>query len=107
MTIIVLMFSIHAAAQENTGGKLKKIVQGTVDFIGYVLNDVDTTYIEKNRYNMTFMPEYSYSYEHYSFGTEPMCSPQNIDSLNNTFHGKEAKPTVPYQLSSLRFQNNL
>ena len=68
MTIIVLMFSMHAVAQESTGGKLKKIVQGTVDFIGYVLNDVDTTYIEKNSYNMTFMPEYSYSYEHYSIG---------------------------------------
>ena len=38
---------------------------------------------------------------------EPMCSPQNIESLNNTFHGKEAKPAIPYQLSSLRFQNNL
>lgn len=87
MTIIVLMFSIHVAAQENTGGKLKKIVQGTVDFIGYVLNDVDTTYIEKNQYNMTFMPEYSYSYEHYCFGTAGQSigivpDGRNVMSLN-------------------------
>lgn len=67
--IVALLFSLHSTAQEKTGSKFNKIVQETVDFVDYVLNDIDTTYIEKNEYNMTIMPEYSYRYEHYSIGT--------------------------------------
>ena len=69
IVIIALMFSLHATAQESIGNKLKKIAQKAVGFVDYILNDVDSTYIEGSRYNMSFMPEYSYSYEHYSIGT--------------------------------------
>ena len=69
MTIIALFLCMHATAQERGLDKIKRIVTGTVDFVDYVLNDVDTAYVDKNLYNMTFMPEYSFSYEHYRLGT--------------------------------------
>ena len=69
MTIIALLLCMHATAQERGFDKIKRIVTGTVDFVDYVLNDVDTAYVDKNLYNMTFMPEYSFSYEHYRLGT--------------------------------------
>lgn len=67
--VIALLLCIHAPAQERGIDKVKKFVTGTFDFVDYVLNDVDTAYVEKNLYNMTFMPEYSFSYEHYRLGT--------------------------------------
>ena len=69
MTIIALLLCMHTTAQERGLDKIKRIVTGTVDFVDYVLNDVDTAYVDKNLYNMTFMPEYSFSYEHYRLGT--------------------------------------
>ena len=73
VTIIALMLSIGTVAQEKDkatfGGKIKEFTMKTVDFVDYVLNDVDTRYVEKNLYNLTFKPEYSYSYEHYRLGT--------------------------------------
>ena len=67
--IIVLTFSMQATAQNRNIEKIKRIVQCTVGFVDYVLNDVDTTYVEGNLYNLTIMPEYSHSYERYSIGT--------------------------------------
>lgn len=73
VAIIALCTSMPGAAQEKetTGffGKIKDITIKTVDFVAYVLSDIDTTYVENNRYNLTFMPEYSFSYEHYRLGT--------------------------------------
>ena len=69
MTIIALLLCMHATAQEKRFDKIKKIVTGTVDFVDYVLNNVDTAYVEKDLYNMRLMPEYSSSYEHYRLGT--------------------------------------
>ena len=42
MTIIALLLCMHATAQESGLDKIKRIVTGTVDFVDYVLNDVDT-----------------------------------------------------------------
>ena len=71
--IIALISSMHTAAQEkaqtNFLGKLKGFTTKTVDFIGYVLNDIDTLYVEKSKYNLTVRPAYSYSYENYMLGT--------------------------------------
>ena len=73
VVIIALMSSMHTAAQgKGDGGffgKFGEFTMKTVDFIGYVLNDIDTSYVEKSLYNLTFKPEYSYSHEHYRLGT--------------------------------------
>ena len=66
---IVLSVCVQAAAQDKNTAKFKKIVIGTINFIDYVLNSVDTVFVEDNIYNMTFMPEYSYNYEYYHFRT--------------------------------------
>ena len=49
--------------------KKKNFVKKTVDFVDFVLNDMDTAYVRKNLYNLTVMPEYSFNYEHYRLGT--------------------------------------
>ena len=71
--ILALCVSMHGAAQEkeppNFFGKIKDFTIKTVDFVAYVLSDIDTAYVENNLYNLTFMPEYSFSYEHYRIGT--------------------------------------
>ena len=58
VTIIALMLSIGTVAQEKDkatfGGKIKEFTMKTVDFVDYVLNDVDTRYVEKNLYNLTY-----------------------------------------------------
>lgn len=69
MIVIVLMFSLQTTAQNRNIEKVKRIVQCTVDFVNYVLNDIDTAYVQGNLYNLTIMPEYSHSYERYSIGT--------------------------------------
>ena len=67
MVIIVLMASMISTAQNKGGEKIKKAAQATAGFVDYVLNDVDTAYVEKSKYNLTFMPVYSLDYEHYNF----------------------------------------
>ena len=59
----------NAAKKESGTSKLKRFTKNTVSFVNRLLNTVDTTYVELNKYYLTFMPEYSYNYEHYSFGT--------------------------------------
>lgn len=49
--------------------KLKDFTLKTINFVDWLLNTVDTTYVEKCKYNMTLMPEYSYGYEHYRFAS--------------------------------------
>ena len=65
--IIVLLFSMASTAQNKSGEKIKKAAKATAGFVDYVLNDVDTAYVEKSKYNLTFMPVYSLHYEHYNF----------------------------------------
>lgn len=67
MIIIVLMFSMTSTAQNKGGEKIKKAAQATAGFVDRLLNDVDTAYVEKSKYNFTFMPVYSLHYEHYNF----------------------------------------
>lgn len=67
LLVVVLVSCMQATAQSRSGEKLKRAIKSTVDFVDYVLNDVDTMYVEGNLYNLTIMPEYSYSYEHYKF----------------------------------------
>ena len=67
ITIIALMSSMISTAQNKGGEKIKKVAQATAGFVDYVLNDVDTAYVEKSKYNLTFMPVYSLHYEHYNF----------------------------------------
>ena len=69
MIIVALTFSLQINAQNRGFEKVKRVVRCTVDFVDYVLNDVDTAYVQGNKYNLTIMPEYSLGYEHYRFGT--------------------------------------
>ena len=48
-------------------GKFKWATARTVDFIDYVLNDVDTAFVAENLYNLTVMPQYTLDGEHYRF----------------------------------------
>ena len=68
MFFIILMSSMTSTtAQNKSGEKIKKAAKATAGFVDYVLNDVDTAYVKKSKYNLTIMPVYSLHYEHYNF----------------------------------------
>lgn len=78
IAIIVLTLPLRSTAQESGQNKIKRLTLATVDFIDRLLNEVDTAYVTDNLYNMTFMPVYSYNYEHYSFKTTTAKENQGI-----------------------------
>ncbi len=59
----------NVAKKESGTSKLKRFTKKSVKFVNRLFNTVDTAYVEVNKFYMTFMPEYSYNYEHYTFGT--------------------------------------
>ena len=67
MAFIILMVSMTSTAQNRSGEKIKKAAKATAGFVDYVLNDIDTAYVKKSKYNLTIMPVYSFHYEHYNF----------------------------------------
>ena len=116
MVIIVLMASMISTAQNKGGEKIKKAAKATADFVDYVLNDIDTAYVEKNKYNFTIMPMYSLQYDHYSFAAggndrqSIVLTPENRNKLTLNFGWRwlligygidlqEARPRTDFNLS--------
>lgn len=84
LVFIALAPCIQAVAQKSSAEKFKEVLRCTADFVDYVLNDVDTMFVEKNLYNLTFRPDYSYSYEHYNFTGKSQSldiAPKGINAL--------------------------
>jgi len=54
-----------------TAEKMVKRTRGIIGTVGWLLNDLDSTYVEPNHYNYTLMIENSNWYEFYQFNNTP------------------------------------
>lgn len=63
-------------------GKFKEKSKGLFSKIGHLLNDLDTAYVEPNKYNFAFMLENSNWYEHYRIRTSEGL-PQSLSIAPN------------------------
>ena len=83
--MVFLCLSSQAQTEKNPYAILPKEVTDAIKKAGKEikktgkkLNDVDSTYISPNLYNLAFMLEHSVWYEHYRLGTNREESPQSI-----------------------------
>lgn len=88
--MIFLCLSSQAQTEKNPYAILPKEVTDAIKKAGKEikktgkkLNDVDSTYISPNLYNLAFMLEHSVWYEHYRLGTNREESPQSISFAPN------------------------
>ena len=95
--------------------KGKSFIRKSVDFIEYVLNDMDSTYIVPSRFNLTLFPMYSYRYEHYRFSSPEeqqsiYVTPQSINkiglyigwrwlAIGYNFDLQDSRPQTDFNLS--------
>lgn len=62
--------------------KKRNIITWTVDFIENFLQQ-DTMYVSPNRFNLTAMPQYTYSYEYYRFATSDRSQSISVSPVSN------------------------
>lgn len=75
LSLIVLLLGSYSAAQ---GQETLSAPNKFADRMKRIFSETDTTYIAPNRYNLTFMIEQSFWYEHYRLGVRTEKQRQNI-----------------------------
>lgn len=68
---------------EHVGKDVARTIRHTGRRIRKVVNNVDTTYISPNKYNLAFMLEHSTWYEHYRLGSQENERPQSLNFAPN------------------------
>ena len=68
---------------EHVGKDVARTIRHTGRKIRKVVNNVDTTYISPNKYNLAFMLEHSTWYEHYRLGSTEKERPQSLNFAPN------------------------
>lgn len=68
---------------EDVGKDVARTIRRTGRKIRKVVNNIDTTYISPNKYNLAFMLEHSTWYEHYRLGSKENGKSQNMNFAPN------------------------